>query len=220
MRVLLVEDDLQLGAALHRALELQSFDLVWVRRLADARGQYEYAPFDAIVLDINLPDGEGFAFLEWLRSRGHAASVLIMTARERLDDRLRGLNGGADDYLVKPFAVPELIARLRAITRRAAGFSTAEWAIGGLRIDPERRLVTLDGASVELTPTEYRLVISLARHAGRIVPRETLRATVWQPDEDATDAALDYQVHALRRKLGAGRISTVRGVGFRLECAG
>jgi two-component system, OmpR family, response regulator QseB len=217
MHVLLVEDDLQLGAALTRALELQHFDLVWVRRVGDARAHCEYANFDVVVLDLTLPDGEGFTLLEWLRGNGHIVPVLIMTARERLDDRLRGLNGGADDYLIKPFAVPELIARLRAIMRRSAGFAAQEWSIGPLRIDTEQRRVTVDGVPVDLTPTEYRLFETLARHCGRIVPRETLRATVWRSDDEGSDSALDYQIHSVRRKLGANRISTVRGVGFRLE---
>jgi two-component system, OmpR family, response regulator QseB len=217
MQVLLVEDDLQLGSALHRALELQAFDSVWVRRLADARAQADYAAFAAVVLDINLPDGEGFALLDWLRTSGKHVPVLIMTARESLDDRLRGLDAGADDYLVKPFAVSEMIARLRAILRRSAGFSSRDWIVGALAIDTEQRSATLYGVGIELTPIEYRLLIALARRATRNVSRESLRNTVWGPDEGATDAALDFHVHALRRKLGAERIVTARGIGFRLE---
>jgi len=217
VRVLLVEDDLQLGAALHRSLGLEGFDSLWVRRLKDAQTQVASSEPAAIVLDINLPDGEGFTLLESLRRADILVPVIIMTARGSLDDRLRGLNGGADDYIAKPFAVPELIARLHAIIRRGAGQASSRWSIGGLAIDTAAQAVTVDGAAVDLTPTEYKLLLALARNSGRIVAREDLITRVWGDAADGSDAALDYQVHSLRRKLGSPRISTRRGIGFRLE---
>jgi DNA-binding response OmpR family regulator len=217
VRILLIEDDLHLGAALYRSLGLEGFDSLWVRRLKDARAHIEARLPAAMVLDINLPDGEGFTLLEALRRDDVQTPVIIMTARGSLDDRLRGLNGGADDYIAKPFAVPELIARIHAVIRRAAGHASPQWEVGALKIDVAGQMVWIDGVEVELTPTEFKLVVALARNAGRIVGREELIARVWSDGAESSDAALDYQIHALRRKLGAARIVTRRGRGFRLE---
>jgi two-component system, OmpR family, response regulator QseB len=214
--VLLVEDDLQLGAALARALEQARFETVWVRRLAEARERLALQPA-AAVLDINLPDGEGFALLDELRRDGGRLPVLVMTARDSLADRLRGLDGGADDYLVKPFAVSELIARLRAVLRRTAGQASDCWSIGEVTIDAARQQVCVSGVVISLTPTEYRLLVELARAAGKVVTRELLLTRLWSSDESGSDAALEVQVHGLRRKLGAQRIRTVRGSGYALE---
>ena len=164
-----------------------------------------------------LPDGEGFSLLETLRGDGAFTPVIVMTARGGLDDRLRGLNGGADDYIAKPFAVPELIARIHAVVRRTAGQASAQWSLGALHIDTQEQTVAVDGSPVDLTPTEYKLLLARARSAGRIVGREELIRRVWGDAADGSDAALDYQVHSLRRKLGSPRITTRRGVGFRLE---
>jgi DNA-binding response OmpR family regulator len=216
MQVLLVEDDLQLGSALSRALQQAGFELVWVRRLADARQQLQQHPA-AAVLDINLPDGEGFALLDELRSRGDRMPVLVMTARDELADRLRGLEGGADDYLTKPFAVSELIARLRAILRRASGHASDVWRIGDLSIDTSRQQVCIGEEPVGLTPTEYRLLLELARAAGRVVHRDLLLSRIWSHGDAGSATALEIQVHGLRRKLGVQRIRTVRGSGYALE---
>lgn len=218
MRVLLVEDDLPLGTALARALKQAAFEVVWVRRLVEAREQSRSAPA-AVVLDINLVDGEGFTLLEELRRAGNAVPVIVMTAREALQDRLRGLDGGADDYLVKPFAVAELIARLRAVVRRSAGFAAPDWRFGSLVIHTARREVAVDGEPVALTPTEYRLLVELARNVGRVVTRAALVDRCWSAGGEISETALDYHVHGLRRKVGAARIRTVRGHGYALEPA-
>jgi DNA-binding response OmpR family regulator len=217
VRVLLIEDDLQLGAALHRSLGLEGFDSLWVRRLGDAQAQIEANAPAAIVLDINLPDGEGFTLLEALRRADVLVPVIIMTARGGLDDRLRGLNGGADDYIAKPFEVPELIARIRAVIRRAAGQGSPKWEVGRLTIDTVEQVVAVEGRPAGLTPTEYKLLVALARSAGRIVGRGELIARVWGDSAEGSDAGLDYQIHGLRRKLGTTQITTRRGLGFRLE---
>lgn len=217
MRILLIEDDLQLGAALHRSLGLEGFESLWVRRLKDAQAHITTSSPAAVVLDINLPDGEGFALLEALRGNDIQIPVIIMTARGGLDDRLRGLNGGADDYIAKPFEVPELVARIHAVVRRSAGHASAQWEVGGLRIDTDGQMVWVEGAPIDLTPTEFKLVVALARNAGRIVGREELISRVWGGSGDGSDAALDYQIHGVRRKLGSSRITTRRGRGFRLE---
>jgi two-component system, OmpR family, response regulator QseB len=218
VRILLVEDDLQLGAALAQALQQAGFESVWVRRLAEARAQISQQPAAAI-LDINLPDGEGFALLEDLRRAGTQLPILIMTARDSLADRLRGLESGADDYLVKPFAVAELVARLRVVLRRAAGHSTDRWSFGDLLIDVSTHTVMVAATVVALTPTEYRLLLELARAAGRVVERVTLIERLWSDAERGSEAALEVQVHGLRKKLGTQRIRTVRGSGYALEIA-
>lgn len=216
MRILLVEDDLQLGAALARALEQAGFQPTWVRRLTEARAHARTAPA-AIVLDINLPDGEGFTLLEEVRRSGDRVAILLMTARDALPDRLRGFDIGADDYVVKPFAVSELIARLRAVLRRAAGFAADGWRFGDLQIDIARHDVRVADEIVSLTPSEFTLLVELARQAGRVVERRSLIDGLWGPSENGSDAALEVQIHGLRRKIGATRIRTVRGSGYLLE---
>jgi two-component system response regulator QseB len=170
-----------------------------------------------VILDINLPDGEGYILLEELRDAGSRLPILVMTARDALADRLRGLNSGADDYLVKPFAVAELLARLRVALRRAAGHPTDQWIIDDLVIDVAQHSVTLGDVALALTPTEYRLLLELARAAGRLVTRNFLIESLWPDAGRGSEAALEIQVHGLRKKLGAQRIRTVRGGGYALE---
>ena len=216
MRVMLVEDDLQLGAALHRAFELNGFESVWVRRLKEARAFVEQAAPSVIVLDLGLPDGEGLTLLRFIRGREAAVPVIVLTARDGLDDCVQALNSGADDYVTKPVAVPELVARIYAVLRRSAGFPTSRWVFGELSIDLAQHSVLLRGEPVPLTPTEFKLLVELTRHSGRVIPRETLIALIWGASADGSHTALDYQVHGLRKKIGSHRILTVRGVGFRM----
>jgi DNA-binding response OmpR family regulator len=217
VRVLLIEDDLQLGAALNRALALTGFDSTWVRRLKESQAWLsEHSP-DVLVLDINLPDGEGFSLLHELRGANNPTPIIIMTARSGLDDRLRGLNGGADDYISKPFAVPELIARIHAVARRASGHSSSRWALGTLIVDFADQTATIGDERLDLTPTEFKLLVALSRHPGRVVTRAEIIDRVWGNREDGSPAALDFQIHSLRRKIGLHRIVTRCGVGFRIE---
>jgi len=218
VRILLVEDDMSLGAALAQALRQSGFETVWIRRLAEAQVQLASGPA-AVVLDVNLPDGEGFTLLAELRRSQITMPVLIMTARDALADRLRGLDGGADDYLVKPFAVSELIARLRAILRRSSGQATDTWIIGDLHIDVARHQVSVDGMATALTPTEYRLLLELARAGGRVLTKEWLIDNLWSGNDQGSETALEVQVHGLRKRIGARRIRTVRGSGYALEMA-
>jgi DNA-binding response OmpR family regulator len=216
MRVMLVEDDLQLGAALNRAFELNGFESLWVRRLKEARAFMEGAAPSVIILDLGLPDGEGLTLLQFVRGQEKAVPVIVVTARDSLEDCVQALNNGADDYVTKPVAVPELVARIHAVLRRSAGFATDQWVFGELSIDLTQHSVSLRGEPVPLTPTEFKLLVELARHSGRVIPRETLIALIWGATADGSDTALDYQVHGLRKKIGSQRVLTVRGIGFRM----
>lgn len=212
--VLLVEDDLLLGASLARALEQAGHAVRWVRQLVDARRSLAETHVDMVILDLGLPDGQGTDLLAQLRAANERVPVLVVTARDALHERLGALDSGADDYLVKPFAVTELLARMRAVLRRSAGFAGTQWEIGQLRIDTRQRRVWQCGACVELTPREYQVLLELARRAGRWVPREQLFDRIYGDAEQASMNALEVQVHGLRRKLGPQTIQTVRGVGY------
>ncbi|MEW6445611.1 MAG: response regulator [Pseudomonadota bacterium] len=216
MHLLLIEDDFDLGRSLQRSLDQAGFRSVWVRRLREARLHLESARFDCILLDLNLPDGEGFSLLALLRERRFATPVLVMSARNALDDRLRALNGGADDYLIKPFPVPELLARIHALIRRAAGQATSIWHVGDLSLDMQSQTVELARQPVPLTPREFGILRELAAAAGRVVRRRQLIERIWTEDDEPGEGALEFQIHGLRRKLGAERIRTVRGIGYLL----
>ena len=214
MKILLIEDDIDLGAALQRSLAQANLPSVWVRRLADGVECMQSTNVDCVLLDLNLPDGEGFALLEQLRLQNNSVPVLVMTARDALDDRLRALNGGADDYVIKPFMVPELIARIHVAIRRSAGQAASAWQVGPIAIDPQQQMVTLAGIELAMTPREFNILCELARQAGRVVRREQLVKRVWSDNDEPSAGALEFQIHALRRKLGADAIRTVRGVGY------
>jgi two-component system, OmpR family, response regulator QseB len=216
MRLLLVEDDTDLGPALLRALREEGYDVVWVRRLREARAQLDRSAFACLVLDINLPDGEGFTLLTSIRSQKLPLPVIVMTAREALDDRLRAFTAGADDYVIKPFAVPELAARISAVTRRAAGFAESIWTLGEIEYSPAQRAVKVSGVSTVLTPMELALLEQLIRASERVVTRRVLLENVWAVNDAPSNAALEVLVHGLRKKIGVTQIKTIRGVGYML----
>jgi two-component system, OmpR family, response regulator QseB len=170
-----------------------------------------------VLLDIGLSDGSGLDVLTWLRARKSTVPVMMLTARDALEDRVRGLDAGADDYLPKPFAVPELISRIRAIDRRSNGFAQELWRIGALAIEPAKHKVQLNGLPLELPLREYKLLIELARNVGRVVTRSKLEAALFDSDSDIESNALEVHVYHLRKKLGPERIRTIRGVGYALE---
>ena len=169
------------------------------------------------MLDIGLPDGSGLEVLRWLRQAGNPLPVIMLTARDSVEDRVQGLDGGADDYLPKPFAMPELLSRMRAISRRSVGFAEKVWRVGAVLVEPERRRVAVDGVALDLSPREYTLLLELVRNAGRFVTRTKLEAALFSNDSDVESNALEVHVHNLRKKLGAHRIRTIRGVGYLLE---
>jgi two-component system, OmpR family, response regulator QseB len=217
MRLLLLEDDLQLGKALQTALAQSEFQTVWVRRVQEAKALLQTDSFIVVLLDIGLPDGSGLDVLRWLRSNSNAVPVIMLTARDAVEDRIQGLDMGADDYMPKPFAIPELVSRIRAITRRSVGFAEDVWRIGDLTIEPAKHKASLAGAPLDLPLREYTLLLELARSAGRFVTRTQLEEVMFNNQSDIESNALEVHVHHLRKKLGAERIRTIRGVGYLLE---
>jgi DNA-binding response OmpR family regulator len=217
MKICLVEDDLELGRALQSALQDAGQEVTWVRRASDARHWVSTEPFDAVLLDLGLPDGNGLELLRYFRTEGSTLPILVITARDSLEDRLNGLDLGADDYLVKPFVVTELLARLRAVVRRATGWNEAGesvWKIKDLVLDDRRMIMTRAGISIVLSKTEFALLHALMRYPDRVLTRRELEAWALPHSEGQ---ALDVHMSHLRRKIGEGYIRTVRGVGYVVE---
>lgn len=217
MRLLLLEDDLQLGRALQTALAQSDFHAVWVRRVQEAKGLLESGTYAVALLDIGLPDGSGLDVLAWMRKHQNTTPVVMLTARDTVDDCIAGLDMGADDYMPKPFAIPELVSRIRAISRRSLGFAEDIWRIGGLVIEPAKHKASLEEVNLDLSLREYTLLVELARRAGRFVTRSQLEHAVFNSQTDIESNALEVHIHNLRKKLGPSRIRTIRGVGYLLE---
>jgi two-component system response regulator QseB len=216
MHILMVEDDLDLGRALRQGLKADGITSEWVRRAADALHLIESAVIDCVLLDVSLPDGTGYDLLSQWRRVGLNLPVIIITARSALEDRLAGFDGGADDFLVKPFATAELVARIRAVVRRSAQQASDVWTFGDLQIEPKKHLVRIAGRPVSLSPREFRLLLELSREPGAVVPKGTLAARL-EPLGDPLDfTAVEVHLSNLRRRIGAQRIRTVRGVGYML----
>ncbi len=216
MRLLLLEDDLQLGKALQAALKQSEFHIVWVRRVQEAKVLLATESYAVVLLDIGLPDGSGLDVLAWLRKQGRTVPVVMLTARDTVNDRVEGLDMGADDYMPKPFAIPELVSRIRAVSRRSAGFAEEVWRIGDLCVEPAKRRASMAGTPLELSLREYTLLLELAKNAGRYVTRSQLEQAVFNTQTDIESNALEVHIHHLRKKLGAQRIQTIRGVGYLL----
>lgn len=219
MHILLIEDDLDLGAALQTALHAEGHSSLWLRRCADAPLQLAPAAQDAVLLDQTLPDGDGRQLLTRWRRQGSTVPVLVITARAALEDRLAGFDGGADDYVIKPFEMPELIARLRSVLRRCAQQASDQWTLGGLTIEPRRQRVLLEGVELALSPREFQLLLELARERGGVVAKHQLAQRLAPLGEPMEFGTLEVHLANLRRKVGATRIGTLRGVGYWLECA-
>jgi two-component system response regulator QseB len=214
MNILLVEDDLELGNGIRIALQDQAMQVVWVRRLSEAQRQMEDLAFDVVLLDLGLPDGDGIELLTRLRRERQTTPVLILTARDALDDRLHGLDSGADDYLVKPFALAELLSRVRALARRSFGMVGDTLEVRGLAMHLPTMRVTVADCDVELSPSEFELLGFLLRRLDRVVTRRTLEEQVLRGGSENVSNVLDVHMSNLRRKIGEGYIRTVRGVGY------
>jgi len=215
MRLLLIEDDATLGGGLRDFLAGDGYRVDWVTSLAAAAG-LEREPYDAWLLDWNLPDGSGLDWLAGQRARGAATPAIVLTARDRLDERIRGLDSGADDFLVKPFAPEELVARLRALARRSAGLGAGQRVIGEVTVDLHARQAVRGGAAVALTAREWQILEALVLRAGRVVAKHELDALASGFDGEASSNAMEVHVSKLRRKLGHAVIETVRGLGYRV----
>ncbi|PHV11223.1 response regulator transcription factor [Chitinimonas sp. BJB300] len=217
MRILLVEDDNLLGDGLRVGLTQAGFTVDWVKDGIAADAAMAANDFAAVVLDWNLPRQDGLALLKKLRSRRDATPVLMLTARDALADRIAGLDAGADDFLIKPVAIAELAARLRALTRRAAGRSEPLFRHAGLTLDPARRCVEMAGKQLELSVREFDLLALLIAQPGRPLSREQIENALYGWGEEVESNAIEVHVHHLRKKLGADWIKTLRGVGYVLK---
>lgn len=220
MRLLLVEDENSLLELVQRSLARAGFAVDAVSTADDARSALATSQYDAVILDLGLPDDDGLAVLRQLRQQRDGTPVLILTARDGVDDRVEGLNSGADDYLLKPFAMPELLARLKALLRRPSGALGLVLEAGNIRFDTIGRTLTIDGKPLSLTAREMTLLENLLRRAGRVVPKQYLEERVYGFDDEVTPNSLEVLLHRLRRKLSgsafSGEIHTVRGVGYLL----
>jgi two-component system response regulator QseB len=216
MKILMIEDDLAIGRALLAVFQDEGHAVIWVRMAEGAVARIQSEQFDAVLLDLGLPDADGATLLRDIRAQGLDLPVLIMTARDSLQDRLNGFNTGADDYLIKPFEIPELLVRLRAIVRRVNGnVDGAEslWTFGELVLDESRMLVTRAGAPVSLSRTEFALLLTLMKESGRVLTRAELE----QGLPHSEGQTLDVHISNLRKKIGDRLIRTVRGVGYMVQ---
>ncbi|MDC6167052.1 response regulator transcription factor [Paucibacter sp. XJ19-41] len=216
MHILLLEDDLDLGEAVRLAFEAEGYRTVWVRRLADALQQLSAARPDLVVLDLGLPDGDGHELLAWLRREGQVLPTLILSARDALSERLRGLDGGADDFLLKPFAQQELLSRVRALARRSYGLQGSGLSLRGLLLHEGSMRASIEGRELELSPSEFALLAALLKRPDRVLTRHYLEEQVLCC-ADAQSNVLDVYISSLRRKVGEGYIRTVRGVGYVID---
>jgi DNA-binding response OmpR family regulator len=223
VRILLVEDEIKVGNAVSEGLRVEGYEVTWAQTGEEGFFHASSQGFDLIVLDVMLPGRDGIEVLETLRKQGAKTPVLLLTAKDAIEDRVLGLDAGADDYLVKPFAFAELTARLRALLRRNKPESAGVLTIAGLEIDPIRRIVSRQGQRIDLTAREFELLEYLTRNHGRVVSRQMLARDVWQETDRATplDNVIDVHIARLRRKMDdpfeTKLLHTVRGVGFTLS---
>ena len=214
MRLLLVEDDAMIGAGIRTGLRQQGYSVDWVRDGEAGELATKTTPYDAILLDIGLPKKTGLELLAHWRKQKNAVPVLIITARDAVSDRIAGLDAGADDYLVKPFDLDELAARLRALLRRHSGRATPLIEHGALTLDPASHQVTLDGSPISLSAREFALLHSLLENPGVPLSRAQLEDRLYGWEEEIGSNAVEVYIHSLRRKLGNEWVRNVRGVGY------
>ena len=216
MRALVVEDDPMIGRAVVAGLHQHGYAVDWVKDGAEAELALAHAVYDVALLDLGLPRKDGLEVLKGVRRAKNDLPVLIITARDSVADRIAGLDNGADDYLVKPFDLDELLARTRAVIRRHGGRAQSESVYGALTLDPARRRVVFQGAEVELSPREFAVLEALMKEPGAVVSRERLEDAVYGWGEEIGSNSIEVHVHHLRRKLAPELIRNVRGVGYRI----
>lgn len=216
MRILLIEDDVMIGKAIRSGLADAGFAVDWVTDGRAAELALANDVYDLAVLDLGLPKKDGMAILASMRSMGNAMPVLIASARDAVRDRIAGLEAGADDYVLKPFDLDELVARVRALLRRNAGSGSPMLKFGSLMLDPLRKLVTRGDATVELSAKEFAVLEALMRRPGAVLSRAQLEESVYGWGDEVGSNAIEVHLHHLRKKLGAAVIKNVRGVGYRV----
>ncbi|AGI24865.1 two component transcriptional regulator [Pseudomonas sp. ATCC 13867] len=217
MRLLLVEDDQALGEGVRTGLRQEGYTIDWLQDGASALHALRTEEFDLVVLDLGLPRLDGLHVLGRVRAAGSTVPVLILTARDATEDRIAGLDAGADDYLVKPFDLHELQARLRALLRRSSGRARALIEHAGVSLDPSTQQVRFQGQPVVLTPKEYQLLHELLAQPGKVFTRDRLTQLLYGWDESAESNTLEVHISHLRKKLFSGLIRTVRGIGYLVE---
>ncbi|MEM0514797.1 response regulator [Pseudoalteromonas sp. YIC-827] len=214
MRLLLVEDDVIVNEGLSRTLAHEGYAVESVTCLAEARPMVAHDDVDLVILDLGLPDGDGLSLLADIKRRAKPLPVLILTARDSLDDKIQGLDLGADDYLVKPFAVDELLARLRVLGRRVSGVTSSLLQCGSVKMDLGAHQVSVDGALLNLPRKEYMLLKALMENQGRVQSKEQLEQKLYQWGEELGSNAIEVHIHHLRKKLPTKMIKTLRGIGY------
>ncbi|MCK7611631.1 response regulator [Roseibium sediminicola] len=219
MRILVVEDDTDLNRQLVTALEEAGYVVDSATDGEDGHFLGDTEPYDAVVLDLGLPTLDGLSVLENWRRDGRTMPVLILTARDRWSDKVAGIDAGADDYVAKPFHMEEVLARVRALVRRAAGHASNELTCGPVRLDLRAGRVTVDGSPVKLTSHEYRLLSYLLHHQGKVISRTELTEHLYDQDFDRDSNTVEVFVGRLRKKIGSDLIETIRGLGYRLGAA-
>jgi DNA-binding response OmpR family regulator len=217
MQILLVEDDLPLAKGLQQALGKQGYVVNHVGTGEAALHVVEYDKPDIVVLDIGLPDIDGISVLKKVRAKDKELPVLMLTARDGLDDKVAGLDSGADDYLVKPFEMTELLARLRVLERRITSVKSNDITVGKVCLDTVAQSVSVDGQPVDLARREYMLLKSLMENAGRVQTRSVLETRLYTWGEEVSSNAVEVHIHRLRKKLGNDFIKTIRGVGYKIN---
>ena len=219
MRILLVEDDRMLGAATQQALRDAAHAVDWVHDGEAALLAMRATPYEAMLLDLGLPGRDGLGVLQAARRAGYNLPVIIVTARDGVDERIRGLDLGADDYLIKPFATDELLARLRAVARRRGGHAQGVLDTGTVRLDPATREASFGASTARLSAREYALMHALLLRPGAVLSRTELEDLIYGWNEEVESNAVEYLIHCIRKKLGTGAIKNVRGVGWVVDRA-
>ena len=219
MRVLLIEDDRVLGAAVRDQIAADGHSVDWMQRLDMARDALTGTGFDLILLDLMLPDGKGLTFLKALRGRGDVSPVIILTALDQVSDRIAGLNAGADDYLVKPFDLAELSARIGSVARRYSGNPNPLISLGALEVDLSARQIRKHGQTIAMTAREWVLLEAFLQRPGQPLSKRQLEERLYSFDDEIESNTVEVHVSRIRKKLGAGVIETERGLGYRLGTA-
>lgn len=216
MKLLLIEDELALSEALTAMLRAEGFAVDPVATLLSAETAIRISSYDAALLDLYLPDGDGMDWLRRLRASGNSTPIIIMSARDQVSDRIVGLQSGADDYIVKPFDIQELLARLGAVLRRAQGSASNWLQVGSLALDLQGRRARIQDQYIELTAKEWAVLEKLASRPGRIVNKEALDQALYSFDDEVGSNTLEVYISRIRKKIGRQRVETVRGLGYRL----